>query len=180
MLRRLRAIVLTAVMWSVPWGILGGLVLAVGLRLRGFETGTTIFGLPLSLGLFGIGLKIFGILGAAAGAIFGTTMSLGERRKTLATLSTRRMLLWGAFGGGALPAIGTTLAVVNSGVSIGGFGLFAAISAALGAGSAWSMLWLARRAKDHTPPAELPAGEVFPPRQREEREEHEPVYRSTL
>lgn len=176
MLRRLRAIALTAVLWSFPWGILGGVAVAVALRLRGFEAGATVFGLPLSLGLFAVGLKVFGILGAAAGGIFGTAMSIGERQRTLATLSTRRMLLWGALGGGTLPLIGTALVAVNSGIAVGGFGLFAAISAALGAGSAWSMLWLARRAKDPLPPAELPAGEVFPPSRHEERE---PVYRRT-
>lgn len=176
MLRRLRAIAVTAVLWSVPWGILGGTVLAVGLRLRGFETGATLFGLPFALGVFGVGLKVFGFLGAAAGALFGTAMSLWERRRTLATLSSRRMLLWGAIGGGALPTVALTLATVNSSVWVGGFGLFAAISAGLGAGSAWTMVWLARRASDRTPPAELGAGDELPPPRQEERE---PVYRRT-
>lgn len=176
MRRRLRAIALTAVMWSVPWGILGGVVFAVGLRLRGIDPSASVFGLPLSLGAFAVGLKVFGIFGAIAGAVFGTAMSIGERTRTLHTLSPRRFATWGALGGAALPITLTAAWVGNTGRWFNSYWVVIGAAAALGAASAWSMLRLARRARDLPPPEELTSGEVFPPARHDERES---VYRST-
>jgi hypothetical protein len=86
-------------------------------------------------------------LGASSGASFALLLALFERRRSFQELSTRRLTVWGAAAGAALPIAGTRLLValmpdlrLSSDTPI----LFAVL-ALLGASCAWATLAIARR-----------------------------------
>ena len=141
-LRKIRGAVGMGLAWAVGWFGVGAVV----------GTGTAIW----------LGGPIYGIAGSLAfgwarwgfvgGVLFSGILSVTERRRSLADLSSARLTLWGALGGLliAIPAV----------VSVGftPFSLIpGSIAVLLGAISARGTLALARRAEAHD---ELTATEV--------------------
>ena len=173
LLRRLRGIAASALVWGAAWAFLGASAL-VGINLvSGVQSPRPEIGPSYLLGLFGIGFVFFGKVGAMSGALFAAAVAFGERHRTFASLRTGRMLLWGALGGAAMPWV-VSLGFLGAGTGeatrllvIGGIG------AVLGAGSAWAVLGLARRAREPQATQELASGVEWstgaPAR------EHEPV-----
>ena len=149
-LRRLRGIAGSAFTWGVLWGALGASAYVVISLVGGSAASRPQLDVGFLAGLFGTGFRFFGSIGAIAGGLFATAVSLGERRRTVGTLSPRRMMLWGALGGAALPVLsgigGLYVGVPDAAreVVLGGIG------AVLGAGSAWALLRIAGRATQRT------------------------------
>lgn len=141
-LRKLRGIIGMGLLWGVVWGLLGFLLGALQVLPGVLRLAPLPFIVARLVGsAFG-----WGIWGGLSGATFGGALMLAEGRRSLADLSIARMGFWGAVGGLTLPVL----------VIVGGFlsrpGLirilpgFALAGASLGAASAISMVWLARRA----------------------------------
>jgi len=154
--RRLRGILSTALMWALPWAVVGGGAVVALDRLWRAPGFHALIGVEYAWGLFLDGARFFALVGALAGALFAGVVALAERRRTFATLHTGRMLAWGAIGGAALPLLVGIGAVLTGAPSMLRDLVFAGIGASLGAGSAWTMLVIARRAPD----AQLIAGGV--------------------
>jgi hypothetical protein len=83
--------------------------------------------------------------GAVAGAVFATLFARAERNRTLATLSARRVALWG-FVGGAVPAAITLGLVAARFIPIGVMGAACLAYGVIGASIATVMVRIARRA----------------------------------
>jgi hypothetical protein len=145
MLRRLRAIVGTAITWAVAWASLGlafgvaAIARMVVLRQwtwRGVVT--ALVGGTLSAAIWG----------GIAGAAFAVVVALVERRRTIETLSVPRVALWGALGGALLPLVGLGVALVSPGAIAfpAGLGVALGFSAVAGGLCAAGSVTLARRA----------------------------------
>jgi hypothetical protein len=106
--------------------------------------------LAFLLGWTGNSLWFLGLwttLGAASGAIFALLLARFERRRSLHELSARRLAIWGATAGAAIPIVGSFLLVsLVTDVSLGSDApiVFAAL-ALLGASCAWATIAIARR-----------------------------------
>lgn len=160
-MRRLRGIVVTAITWAIPWSVLGaGAAVAVELLWRSPEH-RELFGAGYTWGLFLVGLRLFGIVGAVSGALFAAGVALGERRFTFGSLRTGRVLLWGALGGAAIPLLVGVGSLISGAPGMLRQLTISGIGACLGAGCAWATLALARRAREPSEPrspAELGSG----------------------
>jgi hypothetical protein len=157
-IRRTRGIALTAVVWAIPWAVLGGIVpFAIVYSRPGLP-----MSMSLAVALYTAGAKIFGVLGAASGATFATVVAVLERRTTFASLSASRVSVWGGLGALAVAsAIALATAVTRGGVpSV--LLPYAGFATALGAVSAWTMLRLARASSAKRAPEELVSGDRWP------------------
>ena len=137
--RRIRAVAGIAVTWGVAFAALGTTVLLGSLAFKA---------LPPEVG--GVGLLVPIIIrnfigGAVAGTFFATVFARAERNRTLATLSARRVALWG-FIGAAVPAVitlglagGRLIPVGVMGAACIGYGL-------IGSSISTVMVRIARRA----------------------------------
>jgi hypothetical protein len=139
--RRLRGVLVAALIWAIVW-------LPLGLALpwlRRRPPDQCVYCPPGFVIRF---LTLWTLWGALSGAIFAVVLAIAERRHTLAELSFARVAVWGAIGSLALPAALTILDVVRATFpSERRFVLIAlGIAAALGAGCAAGTLALARRA----------------------------------
>jgi hypothetical protein len=99
MLRRIRAILGTALTWGAVWAVLG---VAGGVRglfvLAWLRESPSVILLNAAIG--------FGASGVIAGAIFALALGTAERRTgSLHGLSIRRTGVWGAIGGLTLPLL---------------------------------------------------------------------------
>jgi hypothetical protein len=137
-LRVLRGVVRTAVVWGVLWALAAGLFV-IGVEM--FGPGRTID--PLRA-FVGVAIFFTGI-GAWAGGVFALMMAAAERRHSFAELSTARVALWGAAGGVSLPLM---ILLVNLRAGPADEGLWPMFfCTVLGTLSAWGMLAVARRAR---------------------------------
>ena len=133
LLRRIRGVVGTGVVWAAAWS-------AVGLVPRwvfGFNTDA-----PFPL--------VFGVLGFFAGVTFAGIVALTEGRRTFGQMALPRFAGWGAVGGLLLSAVFARAASLSGGEALLIAPTFALASAVCAAGS----LALARRPLRH----ELPDG----------------------
>jgi len=75
------------------------------------------------------------IAGAVAGTVFSALFSGAERRKTLASLSTRRVAVWGFLGATLIPLVSVavlgTAGVLPAAVIAGGSIMFGALGSAM-------------------------------------------------
>jgi hypothetical protein len=128
-LRRIRGAASVALIWAAAWLPVGVLVAA----WKGWLS-------PEFLG-------VWTLLGACAGAVFAILLATLERRRTLEDLSPRRLTMWGALGGAALPVGGSLLIdLLVRGTSLTGDApVIFGILALLGAACAWATLRIARR-----------------------------------
>ncbi len=158
MLRLVRAILVTGILWGFVWLSVGA---AVGFVQ--YQRGGLIDLLPPPPGFMLATITRFmlewGLLGAINGALFAVLLAIAERGRTVATLSMRRVALWGAVGTLILPAFVLLVGVLLFGSS----GLFVKVVPmlsilVLGAGCAATMFLMARRASDvadHRAPGSL-------------------------
>ena len=130
MLRKLRGLLGTAVIWGVGW---------FGLSAAYF--GVTLFG-DISMQLLLQVAVAFGVAGAFCGAGFSTVLGIAERKHTFDELSYVRLAAWGALGGLLWGA--PLLAFLGAATQPQLF----AMLALFGSGSAAGTLALARRADD--------------------------------
>lgn len=100
MLRRLRALLLTATLWAVVWALAGALVALLHWGLFPLEGFERLRALPNYLGTYGIDLGIAGFL---CGAGFGALLVGAERNRTIAELSHHRIATWGGIAGAVMP-----------------------------------------------------------------------------
>jgi hypothetical protein len=155
-LQRLRGIVGTALVWAGPWAIVGALVTLVATVIP--PGGSAWLRSPAALlSVAGASAKTFGILGALCGAACAGTLALLGRRVTLAELHTATVLEAGAIGGALVPLTVFAARTVLIGPARSDAYLAILLSTALGAGSAWLMLRIARRAIEHNAPSQLAA-----------------------
>jgi hypothetical protein len=104
LLRRLRGILGTAVVWAIVWGALGAVFLAAQSLWEHLEHDP--YRTPSYGQLLARGFLIFSIWGAVSGAVFALALALAERKRSVSDLSMRRVATWGALGGVTLPLIG--------------------------------------------------------------------------
>jgi hypothetical protein len=144
LLRRLRGVLGTSLLWAVTWS-LGGLALAGFLLLRnpvlrGSEGISDAFLIPVFL---------FGTWGALGGAIYAIALAMFERRRTLDQLVMARLAVWGALGGMALPllVLGAALSAYGHAAlgPVNSWVIPLALTGMLGAGCATGTLAIARR-----------------------------------
>ncbi len=99
--RTLRAVLRTAALWSVAWGIAGGAIVAT---LSLFDPGPGVESLSERLGLAvlaGVSWGVrFAIAGAVIGTVFSTVIRFGYRGRRLADIKPVRFALLGAVVGG--------------------------------------------------------------------------------
>jgi hypothetical protein len=141
-LRKLRGIIGMGLLWGVIWGLLGFLL-------------GTLQVIPAVLGLTPLPFIVtrlissafgWGIWGGLSGATFGGALMIAEGRRSLTELSVARIGFWGALGGLTLPVLVALAGFVSRPGVIRILPGFALAGATLGAASAVSMLWVARRA----------------------------------
>src|SRR6478735_3027126 len=96
-MRQIRAVSGIAVTWGVAFSTIGATALLTGLALHALPSQLVGLG-PL----VNVVVRAF-VGGAVAGTVFATVFARAERNRTLATLSMRRVALWGFIGSG-LPA----------------------------------------------------------------------------
>ena len=137
--RRIRAVAGIAVTWGVAFAALGTTVFLGGLAFKV---------LPPELG--GVGLLVPIVIrtfigGAVAGTFFATVFARAERNRTLATLSARRVALWG-FIGAAVPAVITLGLAGGRLIPVGVMGAACLAYGLIGASISTVMVKIARRA----------------------------------
>ena len=162
LVRRVRGVLVTALVWAVAWlpvGLIVGVIRALAIQLPEVWL-TPGMRLSIFLEIVGVLTLTWMIWGAISGALFAVLVALLERRREVDTLSSRRTVIWGALGAMALPT--TILLIVLA--EAPGFTLIQpavwtlSISAAQGAVCAFGTLALAQRGQnrlapssDHTP-----------------------------
>ena len=162
LMRRMRGVVGTMGVWAVVFGVVGVAGL-IPLSLLGVLQ-------PFQLGPFlrfaGNSFVRWGLGGATMGFAFATTILLGERRRTLDALSSRRFTAWGFLAGAIVP-MGIAMVYELTGrssiaINLRAGVIFAGICGATGAILAAATLRAARRAPasldDENPRARVPAG----------------------
>ena len=135
MFRRLRAALSLASLWAAVW-------LPAGILL-GFLFGWTgrSWRLPLWYPV------VWTLLGASSGAVFAVLLATLGRQHTLGELSPRRLAVWGATVGAAIPVGGSLLLMAfipDLSLTQDATVVFA-LMALLGTACAWASLKLARR-----------------------------------
>lgn len=130
LLRKLKAVMGTAVIWGAGW-----------FSLSALWFGVKYFG-AIGIGTLGTVAAIFGATGALVGAGFAVLLGVAEGRHSFEELSYRRLAGWGAAGGllVGIP-LGLWLGISSPLTTFGLLALF-------GAGSAAGTLAIARRAED--------------------------------
>jgi hypothetical protein len=106
MLRRIRAVIATSLLWAIVWSPVGAVVGLVQYLTR--PSWALIDVVPPPPGLM-LDMVVrfsyrWGLLGAISGAAFATVLALAERNTSVATLSLIRVSIWGALGALLLPA----------------------------------------------------------------------------
>lgn len=98
--RRIRAVLVTAVLWGAAW-------FAPGLVWIGRTEMHRSDGLPFSLlTVKGYAFQNWAVIVAIGGTLFALTLGLAERRRSsLDSLSMRRVNSWGAIDGAAFPLV---------------------------------------------------------------------------
>ena len=138
MLRVLRGILGTAVAWSVAWIPLTVATWSVAALLGSHVPPARYWGAMLASAA---------IRGFICGAAFASVLAIVGRRRSFSTLRFRHMALWGAVGGLVAPIISlSALALGSVALPPLAIGLSLGFSSVVGALSAVSTLYVARRA----------------------------------
>jgi hypothetical protein len=151
LLRRLRGLTGTALLWAVVWLPIG---LVIGVIRAATLPPVDVGGAPPHP--LGFLLKVIAVVtlawttwGAISGFVFGLLLTVTERQRDVDGLSVRRTAIWGSLGAMALPAtiLGLFLLQAPSFDLITPALWTLAVSAALGAGCAVGTLALAKRGR---------------------------------
>jgi hypothetical protein len=156
-LRILRGVVGTAVVFVLPWAISGAL-LAVAVEWVWPNAPVIARGPVHLLQHARDGAKLFGVLGAVVGATFATALAATGRRLRFEQLTSGHVLALGIAGAVGVTGAGLGLDGVLRGAWPVQYTIALGISAVLGGGSAVSMLHIARLGKAQTQPQELNGG----------------------
>ena len=153
LLRVVRGILKTALVWGAAWIPLSLFPLSVAALLGADLPPRVIFG-PM--------LLQSAMMGVINGIVFGSVVAIAGRRKTFAGISLKWIAVCGAVGGALFPFLARSLVVALTDVSLPLTSLAATLvtNAVLGAGLAATSLALARRAPA-LPRAEEPAPEAL-------------------
>jgi hypothetical protein len=137
--RRIRAVSGIAATWGVAFAALGATAFlgALAFKVLPPELGGVRLLVPIIIRGF--------IGGAVAGTVFATVFAGAERNRTLATLSARRVALWGFIGAAVPTAITLGLGAARL-VPIGVMGAACIAYGLIGASLATVMVRVARRA----------------------------------
>ena len=138
--RRFRAVLVTAVSWALFW-------LPAGL-LDVLIEGTPPDCLFCPSNWFVLFLGVWSLTGAASGAAFAVLLMIAERRHSLAELSMLRMASWGAIGAAVVPVAFLAIALAKYGLEEVAWvrtAFVIGLAAGLGAVCAIGTLALARR-----------------------------------
>jgi hypothetical protein len=149
MLRRVRAVLITALVWALLWIPVGALAGFIQ-----YQRGDVFVIIPpqpefLWETISSVALE-WALFGALNGGFFAVLLVLAERGRTVATLSSARVALWGAVGTLVLPTLVLLLLVIvfgTSGLSVKVVPMLALLL--FGAISGWAMLLIARRRSRH-------------------------------
>ena len=146
LMRRIRAMLTTAIVWGIAWTVPGTVWIGILAVLQRNS--------PRQMGLFDVVTTIllnWTAVGAISGAVFALTLSIAERRKSsLDGLSMRRVATWGAIGGVVLPAVLIPFNPAGIPNPLQQLALSATAYGVLGAASAAMSLRLARGPFNHT------------------------------
>ena len=137
--RQVRAVARIAVTWGVAFSALGALALGIGFAVHALPPEFRRAGL-----LATIVTRTF-VAGAVSGTLFATLFACAERNRTLATLSARRVALWGFLGAGLPAAITLGLGAARI-IPVGVMGAACLAYGLIGATLGTGMVKLARRA----------------------------------
>ena len=113
-LRKLRAVLVTAVVWAGSWALASQIFLIAAAIIKG---------VPLTFlfpDYFLVAVIAWGSWGALSGVFFAGLLSVAESRRSIDKLSSRRIALWGAVAGGALPVITYLISQLVPTISIAG------------------------------------------------------------
>jgi hypothetical protein len=146
MIRRIRALIVLALLWGVCWSVLGALM-----GVYQFYQLKTIFvfGSPVGFWeLVFINARSWGAGGAVSGALFAIVLSVAERNQSLAHLRLARVVLWGVVGAWLIPGTMIGVELARYGLDLGPVAIFLGLLGAAGGLSAAATLMIARRAKD--------------------------------
>lgn len=156
-LRRLRGVFGSALLWATTWGIAGGLGYAVAGTKWTLEGGR-----PLSISAvvpyIATGVLFLALYGALSGAAFAVVLTLVERRRTIHNLSIRRIATWGALGGITVLLLNLLAVYLIEGRVPSDTLPVLLIMSLLGAGCAAGSLALARRAPEDRAVNDLGSG----------------------
>lgn len=137
--RQVRAIARIAVTWGVAFSALGAVALGIGLAFRVLPPEFhRMVVLPILM------TRTF-VAGAVSGTLFATLFARAERNRTLATLSARRVALWGFLGAGLPAAITLGLGAARI-IPVGVMGAACIAYGLIGATLGTVMVKVARRA----------------------------------
>ena len=134
MMRRLRGIVVSMLLWAVPWALIG---LVVGIALARMDAGDEVVLDPEWPSVVGILAVIGAAIGAVNGLVFALLVLAAERNRTVETLHVGRIGLWGALATGVIAALVFKFVFGVAAIALG--------TAALGFAAAASMAYVARR-----------------------------------
>lgn len=143
-MRRLRGAFGIALTWGVAWAVAGAIVAAI---IGWFEPPVDP-NIPLLQAELLRAATVFGIIGFLNGIAFSIALGLNERRRSFNDLSPSRVVLWGLVGGVSYPALFALSNLVDGIRLPNDFLVAVPICAVFGAFSAWSILSIAKRAKD--------------------------------
>ena len=143
-MRRLRAVLVFAVLWALAWAPFGALVAYV--RRPPWD----LIGVPppsgMMLDIITRGAISWAVFGAINGALFAGLLAFMERRRFVENLTLVRFSIWGALGSLLLPGVVVFTDILVS-PSSGSFAILPwVVVATLGAGCAAGTLLVARRA----------------------------------
>ncbi len=153
-IKRVRAILLLTLLWSIGVGVIGTLAVLLRFLVSG-PTGTFAEALARTPAM----LMWFGAWGALAGLIFSGALMLAARRRGWEALSSKSVAMWGALPGvlvalaAAVPKIhphGSALGVISEVLTV------ALLLGGSGSIMALAQLNAARRLPAGRVPAELP------------------------
>jgi len=104
MLRRVRAALVTGILWALVW-----LPVGLGVGLYQYWTGALIDDIPTPASItLGAMIRIavgWALMGGINGSLFAFTLALAERGRTVATLSLGRVAFWGVVASVILPLV---------------------------------------------------------------------------
>jgi len=147
LLRRIRGLVGTALMWGVVGAAVG--VGAFLIRYRPWPPSAIHW--SRALVVFGMWESAAAMWGIACGLAFGLVLLASERTRHFSQLSTRRVTLWGALAGAAFPML-ISIRPILSGASVMFFGMIVGASAVAGALWARGTMAIARRVPSEPDP----------------------------
>jgi hypothetical protein len=151
LLRRIRGIVGMGLTWSMVWALAGA---AYGVTAVFVYDDLT----PLADVVFPSSIS-WATYGFALGSLFACVLAVGERRRSLEQLATRRMALWGGIAGALLPLSFIALAATQEGIHLNNGFVGTILSTLLGAGCAAASFRLARAGLSVESAAEIGEGE---------------------